>query len=147
MKTKRRRKPGNAPAKAKLLTMALRAAAHEGASPQAQALLAILIAESWPEDRLWIARIGWPVLERRLGASRRTLRRWAEELDELDLVQRIPGDGRRLTQWGIFRRNDRGDAPVHSGGCTSATPEDAPVRPVTRLSQDISQRTEVTADA
>lgn len=137
------RRPGAAHAKAKLLTEALRLASQLNASPQAQALLATLIAESWPAGDIWEARIGWPVLERRLGATRNTLRRWAAELDQLDLVQRMPGDGRQLTRWGLFRRGAAhappGGAPTHPGESTHAPPEGAPTHPVSGLSQDITQ--------
>lgn len=134
-------------AKALLLRNALRAASTEGISAQSMGLYAVLIAEAWPVNGIWIARLGWPLLERRLGASRASLKRWATELEDANLVQRIPGDGQRLSEWGIFRRKTSdtptrgcareppGGAPVNPGGGAHEPPGGAPVNPVSESSQ------------
>ncbi|MEM6931519.1 MAG: tyrosine-type recombinase/integrase [Myxococcota bacterium] len=152
-RTMSRSSKGYAPAKAKLVTRAMRAAGAAGAPPQAQALLANLIGEAWPEGDYWVARIGWPVLERRLNSSRSSVKRWAAELDRLNLVQRIPGDGRDLSQWGIFQRASRestheppGGAPMNPGESTHEPPGGAPVNPVSGSTQDLTQEPADVAD-
>lgn len=95
----------DAKAKALVLTQLMRIAANEGCSPTAQALLAIIIAEAWPDKREWIARLGYPVLEHRLGVARNTIRRAAHELELADLVRFRPGRGQKISMWQLARLN------------------------------------------
>lgn len=140
--------PKAATAKAKLIRNGLRCASEEGVSAQAIALLATLIAESWPEGRRWVARLGLDLLAKRLGASRDSVRRWANELESANLLRREEGHGRAVTRWHIGR--SRGSthatfevARMQSGGGTHATSEVAPVPPVTGTTQDLDQEADV----
>lgn len=123
-----------ATAKAKLLRDALRCATGSGASAQAQALLATLIAESWPEDLKdgstgWVATMGYPLLRRRLNTSQASIRRWCNELLECNLVIKHPGDGRRITRWLIARDNKKEIQRLCNRGCSPVSTQGAHPRP------------------
>lgn len=121
-------------AKALLLRDALRIASQAKVSAQAQALLAVLIAEAWPAGSAWSAKLGFPVLTQRLGCSRDSLRRWAAELEQAELLRRQPGKQHRLSNWTIPIRRAHHcaleGAPMHPQGRTHATLKGAPMRPV-----------------
>ena len=93
-----------AESKAKLIRNKLRQATHRQVSPQAQAVLAIMVAESWPvtftnNNKNWQATIGYPMLAVRLGCSKSSAKRWANELWTSGLVLKKQGGGREVTKW------------------------------------------------
>lgn len=96
-------KTNNAQAKARLLTVALRTAAHAGVSAQAQALLAVVIAEAWVDGTTWSARLGVELLARRLACTRHSIQRWAQELEREQLVRRRLGNAGAVTRWTLAR--------------------------------------------
>jgi DNA-binding transcriptional MocR family regulator len=79
--------------KALLLRDCLREAARTEVSPIAQAILAILIAESWPIERtqLWSVQMSHSRLATRLGRSKSTIKRAIAELKEVRFVRVLPG--------------------------------------------------------
>ncbi|HHN78627.1 MAG TPA: hypothetical protein ENK11_08160 [Phycisphaerales bacterium] len=100
-------KPNKAQAKARLLTIALRAAADENVSAQAQALLAVLIAEAWPDGKHWSARLGMELLAKRLCCTRHSIQRWARELQRAQLITRKIGKNGTVSKWTIRDSFDR----------------------------------------
>lgn len=103
-------------AKAKLHTLAMRAAAQAGVSAQAQGLLSVLIAEAWPNGPHWSARLGVELLARRLGnVSRHTVRSWAKELERSQLVRRKVGTSGRVSTWTLPKRFEQGCAGAPQG--------------------------------
>jgi len=89
-----------AKSKALVITQLMRIASNEGVSINAQALLATIIAESWPVGSNWQAKLGYPVLEERLGIKRNTIRRAIQELELARLIRFAPGHGHRIS---VFR--------------------------------------------
>ena len=94
-------------AKALMLRQLMRRASDEGVSCTAQALLATLIAESWPSGKWWYTKLGHPVLMARLGIARNTLRKAGAELEIAGLVKCKPGHGHRITTWALAELNDQ----------------------------------------
>jgi hypothetical protein len=144
--------PHAAKAKAKLLRDALRAASSDGASVQAIALLALIIAEAWPNENtrgvrrgVWIARMGYPLMARRLNASVPSVRRWVEQLLELNLVQQRSGVGREVSTWAIGRRSrvltrEHSDcSPVNARVLARDHSECSPVITVSDITPDVIQ--------
>lgn len=126
---------GAAIAKALLIRNALREAAARQVSAQAQALLAVLVAESWPQGNAWQARLGLDLLAERLSASRASIQRWARDLEQAQLVRRKVGDGARVTRWTIAScRGSAGATPgiarALQGDRAHATRGVAPALPV-----------------
>lgn len=141
--------PNKAKAKALLLRDAMRDAGNAGISAQAHAVLAIVIAEAWPKGSGWEATITLAELERRLSASKRSVKRWADELESAELVRRRPGRMQVSTRWtvlvGVHTRALEG-APVRPGGRVGDTQEGAPVRPAQEAGKNTNATT-TTGDA
>lgn len=106
-----------AKAKALMLTELMRVAGDEGCTPTAQAVLAIVIAESWPNKKHWCAKLGYPVLEHRLGVARNTIRKATRELELANLVRMKPGSGQRISLWQLPNiPSNRGSISTPGGG-------------------------------
>ncbi len=110
------KRQGAAIAKALLIKRALQDASDAGISAQAQALLALIVAESYPKGRDWVTVLGLDIIAARLNTSRKSIQRWARELELSQLVRRRQGDGARVTRWTVG--GDTGVTP----GMPSMTP-------------------------
>jgi hypothetical protein len=113
-----------AQAKARLLTLALRAAGEAGVSAQAQALLATIVAEAWVDGPRWTARLGVQLLAKRFSCTRHAVQRWAVELERAQLIHRRQGNAGAVTRWTVNSLR---------GGSAGATP------PVRQRSQGVAQ--------
>ncbi len=129
-----------AQAKARLLTLAMRAASDAEISAQAQALLATVIAEAWVDGTRWTARLGMQVLGERLGCTRDTVRRWTDELERSQLVRRRIGNNGRVTRWTLpdFEKRGAGAAVGTRQRSGSAAP--APHNPLRQRRTDSDAR-------
>ena len=80
---------------------ALREAARRSLSAQAQAVFAILIAESWWDERrsAWRLRMSQQQLASRLSASVDSVKRWLRELAGAQLVEVLPGRARTVNRY------------------------------------------------
>lgn len=80
---------------------ALRAAARRSLSAQAQAVYAILIAESWWDDQrsAWRLRMSQQQLASRLSASVDSVRRWLNELVTAGVLTIIRGHARTVNRY------------------------------------------------
>jgi hypothetical protein len=103
-------------AKAKLLASALMAASRAQLDTNAFALLALLIAESWPMDDGWATSIARSTMAQRLSCSTRTIDRARDALTAAGLIDHRPGDARHASMFVI---------------CCSATGDTLAVSPVT----------------
>lgn len=87
-------------AKAKLLTSALNHAAELKLSTTAVAVLAHLIADSWPQDDGWTAHTPQTTLATKLNCSTETIRRAVADLSTI--IDHRPGQGSRRSRY-VFR--------------------------------------------
>jgi hypothetical protein len=131
------KRQGAAIAKALLIKRALQAASDAGISAQAQALLALIVAESYPKGRDWVTVLGLDIIATRLNTSRKSIQRWARELELSQLVRRRQGDGSRVTRWtvGGDARVTPGMTPTTPGVDTTVPGGVTPVSPVSVISK------------
>ena len=108
-------------AKARLLSVALHAAARANLSPMAHAVLAHLIADSWPHDDGWAARTPTLTLASRLGVHAGTVKRALRELTTAALLERRAGIGRSASS-SVIR------VPTGSAGAPSESAQAHPQR-------------------
>lgn len=111
-------------AKARLLTVTLRAAADAGTSPTAVAVLAHILADAWPKDDGWTATTSQQTIASRLSVHVGTIKRAIRELAEANLIESRPGDGRFISSYIVRGERQRTPSP-----CASAPPGDAPAHP------------------
>lgn len=128
-------------AKAKILNRGLRQLAHLEADATAQALFAILLAESWPDERdpqgAWSIRMPMQLLERRLRRSKNTVRAAIETLEHAELLRQVKGSGKRTSRYVIpIYAGDREGQPLTPRGSASDPPEGQPLTPLNSQQQE-----------
>lgn len=100
-------------AKARLITLALRAAADARLSARAHAVLAHVVADAWPLGSRWRATTAVAVLARRLACSERAVQQALSELTTARILVRLRGA--TLVVSVVADESDRGAA-----GCAVA---------------------------